>query len=167
MGEWSFVQKGMNIEHQILMLFAEYRPPIPKQLDRKNMKQIVVILSSLLFLLPLSSKGQEQVTLDSSQQEIAKVIAQVMRLSEQEQALENASAVELRAVAAVRAISGSKEYSLKATETIASVLTLENNHIIVLPKYQESVEGATWDGVSLFELAEALDDFRSKEQTTK
>lgn len=131
------------------------------------MKQITVILLSLLFLLPLSSKGQELVTLDSSQQEIAKVIEQVMRLSEQEQALENASAVELRAVAAVRAISGSKEYSLKATEAIASGLTLENNHIIILPKYQESAEGATWDGVSLFELAEALDDFRSKEQTTK
>lgn len=167
MGEWSFVQKGMSIEPQIIRLSAEYRPPIPKQLDRKNMKQITVILSSLLFLLPLSLKGQEQVTLDSSQQEIAKVIEQVMRLSEQEQALKNASAVELRAVVAVRAISGSKEYSLKAAETIASGLTLENNHIIVLPKYQESVEGATWDGVSIFELAEALDDFRSKEQTTK
>lgn len=163
MGEWSFVQKVMSIEPQTTHLSVAYTPPIPKQLDRKNMKQITVILSSLLFLLPLTSKGQEQVTLDSSQQEIAKVIEQVMLLSEQEQALENASAIELRAVTVVRAISGSKEYSLKGAETIASGLTLENNHIIVLPKYQENAKGATWDGVSLFELAEALDDFRSKE----
>lgn len=107
------------------------------------------------------AKGQQQVTLDKSQQEIAKVIETVMHLSEQEAILDQADATTRKAVEAVRALTGQKEYSEKRATDLASALTLEDNHIVILPKYQDLAETARWDGVSLAELVKAIDDFRS------
>jgi len=107
------------------------------------------------------AKGQQQVTLDESQQEIAKVIKTVMHLSEQDATLAQADATTRKAVEVVRALTGQKEYSEKMATNLASALTLEDNHIVILPKYQRPTEGATWDGVSLAEFVKAIDDFRS------
>ena len=125
------------------------------------MKHTTWLCALLLFLLPLVAKGQQQVTLDKSQQEIAKVIETVMHLSEQEATLAQADATTRRAVEAVRALTGQKEYSEKRATDLASALTLEDNHIVILPKYQDLAETARWDGVSLAELVKAIDDFRS------
>ena len=122
------------------------------------MKHTTWLCALLLFLLPLVAKGQQQVTLDESQQEIAKVIETVMHLSEQDATLAQADA---KAVEVVRALTGQKEYSEKMATNLASGLTLEDNHIVILPKYQRPTEGATWDGVSLAEFVKAIDDFRS------
>jgi len=112
-------------------------------------------------MLPLVAKGQQQVTLDKSQQEIAKVIETVMHLSEQEAILDQTDATTRKAVEVVRALTGQKENSEKEATNLASALTLEDNHIVILPKYQRPTEGATWDGVSLAEFVKAIDDFRS------
>ena len=113
------------------------------------------------------AKGQQPVTLDKSQQEIAKVIETVMHLSEQEATLAQADATTRRAVEVVRALTGQKEYSEKRATDLASALTLENNHIVILPKYQRPTEGATWDGVSLAEFVKAIDDFRTAALTSQ
>ena len=63
----------------------------------------------------------------------------------------------------MRALTGQKEYSEKEATNLASALTLEDNHIVILPKYQHLAEAATWDGVSLAEFVKAIDDFRSAE----
>ena len=125
------------------------------------MKHTTWLCTLLLFLLPLVAKGQETATLDKSQQEIVKVIETVMHLSEQEAILEQADATTRKAVEVVRALTGQKEYSEKMATNLASALTLEDNHIVILPKYQRPTEGATWDGVSLAEFVKAIDDFRS------
>ena len=125
------------------------------------MKHTTWLCALLLFLLPLVAKGQQQVTLDKSQQEIAKVIETVMHLSEQEAILDQADATTRKAVEAVRALTGQKEYSEKRSTDLASALTLEDNHIVILPKYQDLAETARWDGISLAELVKAIDDFRS------
>lgn len=125
------------------------------------MKHTTWLCALLLFLLPLVAKGQETATLDKSQQEIAKVIKTVMHLSEQEATLAQADATTRKAVEVVRALTGQKEYSEKMATNLASALTLEDNHIVILPKYQRPTEGATWDGVSLAEFVKAIDDFRS------
>lgn len=127
------------------------------------MKHTTWLCTLLLFLLPLVAKGQETATLDKSQQEIVKVIETVMHLSEQEAILEQADATTRKAVEVVRALTGQKEYSEKMATNLASALTLEDNHIVILPKYQRPTEGATWDGVSLAEFVKAIDDFRSAE----
>lgn len=131
------------------------------------MKHTTWLCALLLFLLPLVAKGQETATLDKSQQEIAKVIETVMHLSEQEAILEQADATTRKAVETVRALSGQKEYSEKKATDIASSLTIEDNHIVLLPKYQHLAEAARWDGVSLAELVKALDDFRSATLTSQ
>ena len=125
------------------------------------MKHTTWLCALLLFLLPLVAKGQQQVTLDESQQEIAKVIKTVMHISEQDATLAQADATTRKAVEVVRAFTGQKEYSEKMATDLAAGLTLEDNHIIILPKYQRLAEGATWDGVSLAEFVKAIDDFRS------
>lgn len=125
------------------------------------MKHTTWLCALLLFVLPLVAKGQETATLDKSQQEIAKVIETVMHLSEQEAILDQADATTRKAVEAVRALTGQKEYSEKMATDIASSLTIEDNHIVLLPKYQHLAEDAKWDGVSLAELVKAIDDFRS------
>ena len=125
------------------------------------MKHTTWLCALLLFVLPLVAKGQQQVTLDKSQQEIAKVIETVMHLSEQEAILDQVDVTTRKAVEVVRALTGQKEYSEKMATNLASALTLENNHIVILPKYQRPTEGATWDGVSLAEFVKAIDDFRS------
>lgn len=131
------------------------------------MRHTTWLCALLLFLLPLVAKGQQQVTLDKSQQEIAKVIETVMHLSEQEATLAQADATTRRAVEVVRALTGQKEYSEKRATDLASALTLENNHIVILPKYQRPTEGATWDGVSLAEFVKAIDDFRTAALTSQ
>ena len=131
------------------------------------MKHTTWLCTLLLFLLPLVAKGQETATLDKSQQEIVKVIETVMHLSEQEAILEQADATTRKAVETVRALSGQKEYSEKKATDIASSLTIEDNHIVLLPKYQHLAEAARWDGVSLAELVKALDDFRSATLTSQ
>ena len=127
------------------------------------MKHTTWLCALLLFLLPLVAKGQEKatLTLDKSQQEIAKVIETVMHLSEQEAILDQTDATTRKAVEAVRALTGQKEYNEKRATDLASSLTLEDNHIVLLPKYQYLAEDAKWDGVSLAELVKAIDDFRS------
>ena len=125
------------------------------------MKHTTWLCALLLFLLPLVAKGQEKATLDESQQEIAKVIETVMHLSEQDATLAQADATIRKAVEAVRALSGQKEYNEKKATDLASSLTIEDNHIVLLPKYQHLAEDAKWDGVSLAELVKAIDDFRS------
>lgn len=125
------------------------------------MKHTTWLCALLLFLLPLVAKGQQPVTLDKSQQEIAKVIETVMHISEQDATLAQADATTRKAVEVVRALTGQKEYSEKEATNLASALTLEDNHIVILPKYQRPTEGATWDGVSLAEFVKAIDDFRS------
>lgn len=127
------------------------------------MKHTTWLCALLLFLLPLVAKGQQQVTLDESQQEIAKVIKIVMHLSEQDATLAQADATIRKAVEVVRALTGQKEYSEKEATDLASLLTLEDNHIVLLPKYQHLAEAARWDGVSLAEFVKAIDDFRSAE----
>ena len=131
------------------------------------MRHTTWLCALLLFLLPLVAKGQQQVTLDKSQQEIAKVIETVMHLSEQEATLAQADATTRRAVEVVRALTGQKEYSEKEATNLASALTLENNHIVILPKYQRPTEGATWDGVSLAEFVKAIDDIRTAALTSQ
>ena len=125
------------------------------------MKHTTWLCALLLFLLPLVAKGQQQVTLDESQQKIAKVIETVMHLSEQDATLAQADATIRKAVEAVRALTGQKEYNEKRATDLASSLTLEDNHIVLLPKYQYLAEDAKWDGVSLAEFVKAIDDFRS------
>lgn len=127
------------------------------------MKHTTWLCALLLFVLPLVAKGQETatLTLDKSQQEIAKVIETVMHLSEQEAILDQTDATTRKAVEAVRALTGQKEYNEKRATDLASSLTLEDNHIVLLPKYQYLAEDAKWDGVSLAELVKAIDDFRS------
>ncbi|WP_304288328.1 hypothetical protein [Porphyromonas uenonis] len=125
------------------------------------MKHTTWLCALLLFLLPLVAKGQETATLDKSQQEIAKVIKTVMHLSEQDATLAQADATTCKAVEVVRALTGQKEYSEKMATDLASSLTLEDNHIVLLPKYQHLAEAARWDGVSLAEFVKAIDDFRS------
>lgn len=125
------------------------------------MKHTTWLCALLLFVLPLVAKGQQQVALDESQQEIAKVIKTVMLLSEQEAILDQADATTRKAVEAVCALTGQKEYNEKRATDLASSLTLEDNHIVILPKYQYLAEDAKWDGVSLAELVKAIDDFRS------
>ena len=127
------------------------------------MKHTTWLCALLLFLLPLVAKGQQQVTLDESQQEIAKVIKIVMHLSEQDATLAQADATIRKAVEVVRALTGQIEYSEKEATDLASLLTLEDNHIVLLPKYQHLAEAARWDGVSLAEFVKAIDDFRSAE----
>ena len=125
------------------------------------MKHTTWLCALLLFLLPLVAKGQETATLDESQQEIVKVIETVMHLSEQEAILDQADATTRKAVEVVRALTGQKEYSEKIVTDLAAGLTLEDNHIVLLPKYQHLAEAARWDGVSLAEFVKAIDDFRS------
>lgn len=84
-----------------------------------------------------------------------------MHLSEQEATLAQADATTRKAVEVVRALTGQKEYSEKMATDLASSLTLEDNHIVLLPKYQHLAEAARWDGVSLAEFVKAIDDFRS------
>lgn len=127
------------------------------------MRHTTWLCALLLFLLPLVAKGQQQVTLDKSQQEIAKVIETVMHISEQDATLAQADATTRKAVEVVRVLTGQKEYSEKEATNLASALTLEDNHIVILPKYQHLAEAATWDGVSLAEFVKAIDDFRSAE----
>ena len=131
------------------------------------MRHTTWLCALLLFLLPLVAKGQQQVTLDKSQQEIAKVIETVMHLSEQEATLAQADATTRKAVEAVRALTGQKEYSEKRATDLASALTLEDKHIVILPKYQDLAETARWDGVSLAELVKAIDDFRTAALTSQ
>lgn len=133
------------------------------------MKHTTWLCALLLFVLPLVAKGQETatLTLDKSQQEIAKVIETVMHLSEQEAILDQTDATTRKAVEAVRALSGQKEYNEKRATDLASSLTLEDNHIVLLPKYQYLAEDAKWDGVSLAELVKAIDDFRSAGLTSQ
>lgn len=90
-----------------------------------------------------------------------------MHLSEQEAILDQADATTRKAVEAVRALTGQKEYSEKRATDLASALTLEDNHIVILPKYQYLAETARWDGVSLAELVKAIDDFRSAGLTSQ
>ena len=125
------------------------------------MKHTTWLCALLLFLLPLVAKGRQQVTLDESQQEIAKVIGTVMHISEQNATLAQADATTRKAVEVVRALTSQKEYSEKMATDLASSLTLEDNHIVLLPKYQHLAEAARWDGVSLAEFVKAIDDFRS------
>ena len=131
------------------------------------MKHTTWLCALLLFVLPLVAKGQKTATLDKSQQEIAKVIETVMHLSEQEATLAQADATTRKAVEVVRALTGQKEYSEKMATNLASGLTLEDNHIIILPKYQRPTEGATWDGVSLAEFVKAIGDFRTAALTSQ
>ena len=131
------------------------------------MKHTTWLCALLLFVLPLVAKGQKTATLDKSQQEIAKVIETVMHLSEQEATLAQADATTRKAVEVVRALTGQKEYSEKMATNLASALTLEDNHIVILPKYQRPTEGATWDGVSLAEFVKAIDDFRTAALTSQ
>ena len=131
------------------------------------MKHTTWLCALLLFVLPLVAKGQKTATLDKSQQEIAKVIKTVMHISEQEATLAQADATTRKAVEVVRALTGQKEYSEKMATNLASGLTLEDNHIIILPKYQRPTEGATWDGVSLAEFVKAIDDFRTAALTSQ
>lgn len=133
------------------------------------MKHTTWLCALLLFVLPLVAKGQETatLTLDKSQQEIAKVIETVMHLSEQDATLAQADATTRKAVEVVRALTGQKEYNEKRATDLASSLTLEDNHIVLLPKYQYLAEDAKWDGVSLAELVKAIDDFRTAALTSQ
>ncbi len=127
--------------------------------------KVLCLYIFLGFCFSIGAKGQNNVTLDNTQQEVVKVIESVMHLSEQDLAPESKSPTTSQAIETVRAFTGGKEFNQKEAIALASMLTLENNHIVVLPKYREKAKGATWDGVSLFDLAKALDEFRSNDLT--
>lgn len=125
------------------------------------MKRILLILASVLLLFPLVSLGQENNELSSDQKEILTIIEAVMHQSEQEEMFANASPIARNAIEAVRAIAGTKAYDAYSATQMALGLRLDNGHIKASTRYDEV--DATWDGVSMHDLAKALDEYNTKE----